>query len=86
MAAWLSEEAVFDLLFDDNFGLSEVESSEDENEGERSNIFVFVGMQTIEEDEVKALGSLVTSNEVAFSSSEVSKSSSEEEEEEAQPS
>ena len=65
-------------VLDDDFGLSEEESSDDEDEEESNNIHAFV---RIDQDEVAALGSIVTSNEVGCNSSKAGRTSSEEEEE-----
>ena len=81
MASRLSLDEVLHRVLDDDFGLSEEESSNDEDEEESNNIHAFVGRPRIDQDEVAALGSIVTSNEVGCSSSEAGRTSSEEEEE-----
>ena len=81
MSSRLSLEEVLNRVLDDDFGPSEEGSSGDEDKEESNNIHAFVGRPRIDQDEVAALCSIVTSNEVGCSSSEAVRTSSEEEEE-----
>ena len=50
-------------LFDDGFGLSEDESSEEEGDEDSSTIHAFTGPRTGDPEELTALGSFATSHE-----------------------
>ena len=54
MASRLSSADVLRLVCDDDFGLSEDESSEEEGEEESCNIFAFRGSPTVDLDDVSA--------------------------------
>ena len=64
MASRLNLDEVVSRLFDDDFGLSEDESSEEEGDEDRSSIHAFTGPRTVDTEELAALGSFVTSQEV----------------------
>ena len=63
MASRLNLDEVVNRLFNDGFGLSEDESSEEEGDEDSSSIYAFTGLCTVDPEELTALGSFVTSHE-----------------------
>lgn len=66
----LSFSEVLSRVFDNDFGLSEEESSDEAGEKESNEIHVFTGPHTTDIEEVAMSGSFVTSREIFFSGSE----------------
>ncbi len=63
MASRLSADGVISLLFDDEFGLSEVESDEGDLQESSTDIFAFIGSPTVTSREVEALEDAVHSSD-----------------------
>ncbi len=61
--AWLSADGVVSLLFDDEFGLSEVESDERDLQDGSTDVLAFIGSPTVTFREVEALEYAVHSSD-----------------------
>ena len=56
----LSADGVISLMLDDEFGLSEAESDEEEKQESDTDIFAFMGSPTVISEEVEALDDVVS--------------------------
>ncbi len=63
MASWLSADGVVSLMFNGEFGLSEVESNERDLQESSTDIFAFIGSPTVTFREVEALEDAVHSSD-----------------------
>ncbi len=63
MASWLSTDGVVSLMFNGEFGLSEVESNERDLQESSTDIFAFIGSPTVTFREVEALEDAVHSSD-----------------------